>query len=75
MSSPRGLVACGMVGIVVDAAASVAVGEDGGAGWDAGGRGKRKESGLRGSLERRGGFRTLRYMLNERKALFACGTY
>jgi hypothetical protein len=26
-------------------------------------------------LERRGGFRTLRYMLNERKALFACGTY
>jgi hypothetical protein len=28
MSSPRGLVACGIVGIVVDAAVRVLVGED-----------------------------------------------
>jgi hypothetical protein len=45
-----------------------------------GGRGrgrKRREKGLRneGMLERRGGLRTLRYMLKERRALFACGTY
>jgi len=63
MSSPRGLVACGMVGIVVDAAASVAVGEDGGVGWVGCGW-MREEEG-----EWRGGFWTFRYMLNERKAL------
>ena len=75
MSSPRGLVACGIVGIVVDAAARVAVGEDGDAGCGSSGRGNRKERGLTGSLERRGGLRTFGCMLRERNALFACGTY
>jgi hypothetical protein len=41
------------------------------------GRGKKNASGLRPilSLERRGGWRTLRYMLKERRARLACGTY
>lgn len=41
------------------------------------GRGKRSERGLSINLnfERRGGLRTLRYMLKERRARLACGTY
>lgn len=40
-------------------------------------RGKRSERGLSINLnfERRGGLRTLRYMLKERSARLACGTY
>lgn len=40
-----------------------------------GDRGKKNPSGLNGILEVRGGFRTFRYMLNDRSALLACGTY
>jgi hypothetical protein len=41
------------------------------------GRGKSSERGLSINLnfERRGGLRTLRYMLKERSARLACGTY
>lgn len=39
------------------------------------GRGKKNLRGLRGNLERRGGLRTLRYMLKERRARLECGTY
>ena len=84
MSSPRGFVAGGMVGI-----GRAAEGERERIGGVAGvpvvfswgrsfsGRGKRSESGLSRNLnfERKGGLRTLRYILNERRALFVCGTY
>lgn len=39
------------------------------------GRGKKKESGFHFSFERKGGFRTFRYMFRERSARLACGTY
>ena len=40
-----------------------------------GGRAKRKAKGLKGSLERNGGWRMLRCMLKLRSDRFACGTY
>lgn len=61
--------------MVDDARAAERVGEDGGGDCCSGGRGKKKESGLRRSLERNGGLRTFKYILNVRSALFACGTY
>lgn len=76
MSSPRGLVVCGIVWRVVEAAdtrppglgARVGdIGRDGGSE----GRGKKNESGFKGNLERNGGLRTLRYMFRDRRALFA----
>ena len=56
------------------------VGERERAGWDdvvgcSSGRGKKKESGLKENLDRSGGLRTLRYILNDLSARFACGTY
>lgn len=39
------------------------------------GRGKKKESGLNEILDRSGGFRMLKYMLNDLSARLACGTY
>jgi hypothetical protein len=39
------------------------------------GRGKKKESGFRWILDRSDGLRTLRYILKDRSARFACGTY
>jgi len=39
------------------------------------GLGKKKESGFHLSLDRSGGFLTLRYALKERRARLACGTY
>jgi hypothetical protein len=42
--------------------------------WSSG-RGKKKESGLKVIFDRSGGFRTLKYMLNDLSARFACGTY
>ena len=52
------------------------VGEDGDAGGSGDcGRAKRNAKGLKGSLERSGGWRTLRYMLKFRRARLACGTY
>lgn len=47
----------------------------GGGGDEGAGRGKRSANGLKGSLERSGGCRTLRYMFRLRNARFACGTY
>ena len=38
-------------------------------------RGKSSEKRLKGSLERNGGWRTLRNMLKLRNARLACGTY
>ena len=38
-------------------------------------RGNRNAKGLKNSLERSGGWRTFRYMLKCRRALFAWGTY
>lgn len=85
MSSPRGFEAGGMGEIGTEELRFVArFGEgerrredgDEGDGVDEGdGRGKRKEKGLNGSLERNGGWRTLRYMLKFRKARLAWGTY
>jgi hypothetical protein len=71
ISSPRGFFAGGIVGIVrLDLAPP---GGDGDLVPDSSlGRGKKKESGFQ---YRRGGFLTFRYMLNERSARFACGTY
>jgi len=42
--------------------------------WSSG-RGKKKDSGLKDILDRSGGLRTLKYMLNDLSARFACGTY
>ena len=56
-------------------AGAVRVGEDGGGDCGSGGREKKNERGLRRSVERKGGLRTFRYILNDLKALFACGTY
>jgi hypothetical protein len=76
MSSPRGLVVGGIDGIVVDPVrAPDRVGEDGGSDCDSSGRGKKNARGFRRSFERSGGLRTFRYILNDRRALFACGTY
>ena len=89
MSSPRGLVVGGMGGIVVVVVVvvvlvlvlvvvvvgAVRVGEDGGGDCGSDGREKKNERGLRRSVERKGGLRTFRYILNDLKALFACGTY
>lgn len=91
MSSPRGLVAGGIVGIgrvaegererIVgggdEERGEVACEPDFGGGRSFSGRGKSNESGLSINLnfERRGGLRTFRYMLKERKARLACGTY
>jgi hypothetical protein len=82
MSSPRGLVVGGMGGIVVIVVAVAdgerwRVGEDGSGDWggDAKARGKKNARGLSRSLDRRGGFRTFKYILNDRRALLACGTY
>ena len=41
---------------------------------DDSGREKRRDIGFRENLDRKGGLRTLRYMLKDRNALFACGT-
>ena len=38
---------------------------------DSSGRGKKKDIGFRENLDRKGGLRTLRYMLKDRNALFA----
>lgn len=54
------------------------VGEDGAEGegvGDGGVRGKSREKRLKGNLERRGGWRTFRYMFRFRSARLACGTY
>jgi hypothetical protein len=82
MSSPRGLVAGGMgemgTGVASELGSDMLFGgvsERGGDVDRGGGRGKRKAKGLKGTLERSGGWRTFRYMLKARKALFACGTY
>jgi hypothetical protein len=78
MSSPRGLVVGGMGGIVVVVVlvvGAVRVGEDGGGDCGSDGREKKNERGLRRSVERKGGLRTFKYILNDLKALFACGTY
>lgn len=80
MSSPRGFVVGGMGEIGTEEELRELgdrVGDDGrgeGAVGD-GGRGNRKARGLRGNFDRKGGLRTFRYMLKERRALFACGTY
>jgi hypothetical protein len=84
MSSPRGVDAGGMgaigTGIASEVFGSVFEALSGGEG-DAertakgGGRGKKKEKGLKMNLKRRGGLRRFRYMLKDRRALFACGTY
>jgi hypothetical protein len=50
-------------------------GGDGDASECSSGRGKKKESGLKENLDRSGGLRTLRYILNDLSARFACGTY
>lgn len=88
MSSPRGLEAGGMGGMGTEEKRRLLpgegeglrlrgkcgeVGEMGEVGG--GGRAKRNAKGLKGSLERRGGWRMLRYMLKLRRARFACGTY
>jgi hypothetical protein len=89
MSSPRGLL-LGGIGAMGTGTASeevdvvgVVVSGRGGEGWRApfwvggavgGGRGKNKPKGLNGNFERSGGWRTLRYMLKDRRALLACGT-
>jgi hypothetical protein len=78
MSSPRGLVVGGIGGIVVVVVVvddAVCAGEGRVGNWGSEGRGKKKERGLNRSLERRDGLRTFRYILNDRRALLACGTY
>ena len=72
ISSPRGFVVCGMDDIV-EARATGGVGEGGSCGGE--GRGKSSDSGLKRNFDRNGGVRTFKYMLNDRKALLACGTY
>lgn len=66
----------GVIGIDVEDEVSEVREGDGGreVSGCASGRGKRKERNLKGSLDDSGGFRTLRYMLRERNARFACGT-
>ena len=49
--------------------------DEGEGGGGVGGRAKRRAKGLKGSLERSGGWRMLRCMLKLRSARFACGTY
>ncbi len=90
MSSPRGFAAGGIGGIGTEDARRagrvgdglrvrfVPVDEDEEVrevGTEGVGRAKRKAKGLKGSLERSGGWRMLRYMLKLRRARFACGTY
>jgi hypothetical protein len=79
MSSPRGLVVGGIGGIVVVVVVVVVDAARAGEGrvgdWGSEGRGKKKERGLSRSLERKDGLRTFRYILNDRRALLACGTY
>lgn len=85
INSPRGLVVGGIGGIGNGAAVEDAEGDDGeervGEGMrgeyvgGGAGRGKRKDSGLYGNFDLNGGFRMFRYILNDRKALLACGTY
>lgn len=77
MSSPRGLFVCGIVWRVVEVPVArvdgfvVRVGDVERKEGGSVGRGKRKESGLNGNLERSGGLRTFKYMLRDRSALFA----
>lgn len=84
MSSPRGFAAGGMgaIGREIDAdlarGLAVGVGDvdlDEVAAAGSSGLGKKKASGFNANLDRKGGLRTLRYMLNERSARFAWGTY
>ena len=49
--------------------------DEGEGGGGVGGRAKRRAKGLKGSLERNGGWRMLRCMLKLRSDRFACGTY
>lgn len=84
MSSPRGFAAGGIgaIGREIDAdlarGLAVCVGDidrDEVAIVGSLGLGKKKESGFHANLDAKGGLRTLRYMLNERRARFAWGTY
>ncbi len=86
MSSPRGLEAGGIGAMGTEELRLLELAEDGdglrlrgewGEMGEVGGdgRAKRNAKGLKGSLERRGGCRMLRYMLKLRRARFACGTY
>jgi len=64
-----------VVVVVLVMVGAVRVGEEGGGDCGSGGREKKNERGLRRSVERKDGLRTFRYILNDLKALFACGTY
>lgn len=88
ISSPRGLEAGGIEGMGRDADGDldrlrVGEGERERGTWDdedkafelSSGRGKKKDSGLKDILDRSGSLRTLKYMLNDLRARFACGTY
>jgi hypothetical protein len=48
---------------------------DGDLEWFCSGRGKKKDNGFQGNLERRGGRRVLKYILKERSVRLVCGTY
>ena len=76
MSSPRGLVLGGIVGIGTEEALRLDMGErdgdgDGGLGDVMGGVDLAKENGFK---ERRAGCRRFKYILKFRRARFACGT-
>lgn len=84
MSSPRGFAAGGMGAIGRDVDADLARGLATGVGdverdevagaWSSG-LGKKNASGFHANWDRKGGLRTFRYMLKERRARFAWGTY
>ncbi len=88
MSSPRGFDAGGMGEMgTEELRLDMRVGEgewrrppssvtgEGGRDGDGDVRGKRKENGLKGNLDRSGGCRTFKNMLKFRSARLACGTY